>query len=99
MLLEVQVAGVGSIMQQLVSLGGEAALGLAAQLAQGCDEVPPHCITHAVAVKYACQLVNDRVHWDVSKGAILTQNPANHLRPTSSTSCPIKLGPYQDLVD
>lgn len=79
MLLEVQVARVGSIVQQLVGLGGEAALGLAAQLAQGCDEVAPHCITGTVAVQYACQLVNDRVHWDVSQGAVLPQHPANHL--------------------
>ena len=86
MLLEIQVARVRSVMQQLMSLGREAALRLATQLAQGCDEVALHCITNAVAVKYACQLVNDRVHWNVSKGAILTQNPANHLQPASSAS-------------
>lgn len=62
MLLKVQVAGVGSIMQELMGLRGEAALGLAAQLAQGCDKVAPHGVSCAVRVEYASQLVNDRVH-------------------------------------
>ena len=83
MLLQIQVAGVGSVMQQLVSLRREAALRLAVQLAQGCDEVTLHCITHAVAVQYACQLVNDGVQRNVSKAAILAEHPADHLQPAS----------------
>lgn len=66
MLLKVQVAGVGSFMQEVLGLRGGVAGGLAAQLAQGCDEVPPHSVCGAVGVDYARQFVNDRVHWDIS---------------------------------
>lgn len=66
MLLKVQVAGVGSFMQEVLGLRGGVAGGLAAQLAQGCDEVPPHSVCGAVGVHYACQFVNDRVHRNVS---------------------------------
>ena len=53
-------------MQEVLGLGGEVAGGLAAQLAQGCDEVPPHCVCSVVGVNYTRQFVNDRVHWNVS---------------------------------
>lgn len=66
MLLQVQVARVDGLMQEVLGLRGGVAGGLAAQLAQGCHEVAPHGVSGAVGVNYASQFVNDRVHRDVS---------------------------------